>query len=111
MDSDTAPIAVLSLKSRSPIRLAYDESLDGAADMLAQVRGEDRQYGSLGLLVREKSRRSGTGTVEWTEIYVQPGAGAPRLLTACDGDRCGQPALSPDAGRVAFVRKAAASPR
>ena len=111
LDSPPAPISVVSLSRKSHQSLAFDGNLDGADDMLAQVRGETRTYGHIRLLVRDQSRRSSGGIVEWTEIYVQRDEGAPRQVSSCNGRQCRQPALSSNGASVAYVQQESAGSR
>ena len=111
LDSTTAPLGVVSLSRKSFDALAFDGSLDGADDMLSQVRGDTRTYGRTRLLVRDHGRRTSGGVIEWTEIYVQRDEGAPRQVSSCNGRQCRQPALSPNGVSVAYVQQESAAPR
>lgn len=111
LDNTAAPIGVVSLSRKAYSPIAFDETLDGAEDMLAQIRGETRTYGRIRLLVRNQSRRASGGIVEWTEIYVQRDEGAPQQVSSCNGKQCGQPALSSDGASVAYVQQVSADSR
>jgi hypothetical protein len=105
LGSTAAPISVVSLSRKSHQSLAFDGDLDGAEEMLAQVRGETRTYGHVRLLVRDQNRRTSGGMLEWTEIYVQRDEVAPRQVSSCNGRQCRQPALSSDGASVAYVQQ------
>ena len=77
--------------------MAGDVAAEGASDVLAEVRGQDRD-GAIGLLVRMQRRRS-------MEVYVQQGNGVPQQITDCNGSNCGQPALSPNGTLVAYIHE------
>jgi Tol biopolymer transport system component len=111
VDNAAAPIGAVSLSRKAYRPLAFDGSLEGADDMLAQIRGETRTYGRIRLLVRTQSRRASGGTIEWTDIYVQDDEGAPRQVSSCNGRQCRQPALSADRASVAFIQQMSAGSR
>jgi Tol biopolymer transport system component len=72
--------------------------------MLAQVRGQERTYGDAAVYVKTESKRGLSRTIEWTDVYFRRGSSPPQNLSACDGVNCGQPSLSPDGRRIAFVK-------
>lgn len=111
VDNATVPIGVVSLSRKAYRPLAFDGTLDGAEDLLAQIRGETRTYGRVRLLVRSQRRRATGGIIEWTDIYVQRDEGAPQQVSSCNGKQCRQPALSSDGASVAFIQQGSAGPR
>jgi hypothetical protein len=111
LDNAAAPIGVVSLSRKAYRPLAFDGTLEGSEDMLAQIRGETRTYGRVRLLVRNQNRRASGGIIEWTEIYVQRDEGAPRQVSSCNGRQCRQPALSPDGASVAYIQQVPAGSR
>ncbi|MFN0105772.1 MAG: hypothetical protein ACKV2U_27255 [Bryobacteraceae bacterium] len=105
MDSDVpSPLAILSLKSGKVTPIPYDRKAEDERGMLAQIRGQQRVYGDATLYIKTESKRGIAGTIEWTDVYLQRGSAAPQNVSACDGVNCGQPALSPDRRKVAFVK-------
>ena len=98
-----APLAELPLGPGAPVSMSMVPGPE-MLQLLAQLRGQDRVAGGLQVQVAKKDRQDLTGTVEWTDIVVQSGAGAPRNLSSCNGAVCSQPALAPDSSRVAYVR-------
>jgi Tol biopolymer transport system component len=54
--------------------------------------------------VKTESKRGLSRTLEWTDVYLRRGCGTPQNVSACDGINWGEPALSPDGARVAFVK-------
>jgi hypothetical protein len=99
-----APLAVLSLKTGKLVPLPFDAKSEAHQRMLAQVRGQERTYGATRLYVKTESKRGLSRTVEWTDVYLRRRGGTPQNVSACDGIDCGEPALSPDGARVAFVK-------
>jgi hypothetical protein len=104
VEGAASPLAVLSLKTGTVTPLPYDETSAQQQRMLAQIRGQDRVYGTTHVYVKAESKRGLSRTIEWTDIYVRHGDSPPQNVSGCDGVSCGQPALSPDGRRVAFVK-------
>ena len=104
LDGGAAPLGVLSMKSGKVTPLAYDAKSDAERRMLAQVRGQERTYGDASVYVKTESKRGLSRAIEWTDVYVRRGSAPPQNVSGCDGVSCGQPALSPDGRRVAFVK-------
>ena len=99
-----SPLGVLSLKTGKMVPLPYDAKSDGERRMLVQIRGQERVYGGTSVYVKTESKRGMTRAIEWTDVYLRRGNQPPQNVSACDGVSCGQPALSPDGRRVAFVK-------
>jgi hypothetical protein len=104
LDGGAAPLGVLSAKSGRVTPLPYDAKSDVERRMLAQVRGQERTYADASVYVRTESKRGLSRTIEWTDVHFRRGTAPPRNVSACDGTNCGQPALSPDGRRIAFVK-------
>ncbi len=99
-----SPLGVLSLKTGKMATLPYDAKSDGERRMLVQIRGQERVYGDASVYVKTESKRGMTRAIEWTDVYLRRGNQPPQNVSTCDGVNCGQPALSPDGRRVAFVK-------
>ena len=102
--SDGSPLGVVSLKSRRIAPLPYDAKNKAERGILEQIRGQDRAYGDTIVYVQTETKQGLARSVEWTDVYVRRGAGAPQNVSACNGVSCGQPALSSDGRSVAFVK-------
>src|SRR5258705_154656 len=99
-----SPLGVLSLKSGRVTPLPYDAASEEQRRMLAQVRGQEREYGTTMVYTKTESRRGLSRSLQWTDVYIRRGTAAPRNLSACDGVNCVQPALSPDGRGVVFIK-------
>jgi hypothetical protein len=104
LDGGAAPLGVLAVKNGRITPLPHDPKSDAERRMLAQARGQERTYGDASVYVRAESKRGLSRTIEWTDVYFRRGGAPPRNVSACDGTSCGQPALSPDGRRIAFVK-------
>jgi hypothetical protein len=109
LDNVDAPLGVVSLVSGQLTRIYFDRTVNGAAEMLAQIRGQDRSYGPLKIRVIARSKRESGGVVESTEVYLQRDGLPPKMVSACNRSRCGEPALSLNGQRIAYVMQAPVS--
>lgn len=100
----SSPLGVLSLKTGRVAPLPYDARSADQQRMLAQIRGQERVYGTTRVYVKTESKQGLSRALEWTDVYVRVGDSAPQNVSGCDGASCAQPALSPDGRRVAFVK-------
>jgi hypothetical protein len=99
-----APLYVISLKNGSSVPLAYDPKSEKDRRMLAQIRGQYRVYGEIHVYTKTESKQGLSRMVEWNDVYVRRGDGAPQNISGCDGASCVQPSLSPDGRTVAFIK-------
>jgi hypothetical protein len=99
-----SPLGVLSLKSGRVTPLPYDAASEEQRRMLAQIRGQEREYGTAKVYTKTESRRGLSRSLQWTDVYFQRGTSAPQNVSKCDGARCMEPALSPDGRSVAFIK-------
>lgn len=97
-------LGVLALKTGQLTLLPHDSDSKTHRRMMSHLLGEDREYEGATVYVKTESKARLGGQVEWTDVYVKRGNEAPVNVSRCDGVDCGQPALSPDGRRVAFVR-------
>jgi hypothetical protein len=104
LEGGGSPLGVVNLKNGQLTLLPYDPRSESERRMLAQIRGQERVYGTTSLYLKTESRQGLSRPIEWTDIYVNRGDSAPRNVSRCDGVNCVQPALSPDGRRVAFVK-------
>ena len=98
------PMQVLSLNRKSSEPLPYDAQDPSQRRLLRHREGQERGYGNVRVYVREESREDLEGVRKWTDVYMSRADAAPRRITACEGNDCGQPSLSPSGGLVAYVR-------
>jgi hypothetical protein len=103
-DPGRSPLAVVSIKSGTVTTLPFEAKSDEERRMLAQIQAEDRIYGETKVYTKRDSKQGLARKIEWSDVYVQRGTAPPQNVSACDGIMCGQPALSPDGRRVAFIK-------
>ncbi len=100
------PLQVLSLAAKRLEPLPYDDHDPSQRRLLRHLDGQERKYDGTRLFVQEESKEEMEGTRTWTDVYASRDGGAPRRISACEGDRCGQPSLSRSGGWVVYVREA-----
>jgi len=101
---DASPLAVVSLKGGRITPLPYDAKNRAERGVLQQIRGQDRIYGDTIVYVQTETKQGLARRIEWTDVYVRRGTGAPQNVSACSGVSCGQPTLSSDGRSLAFVK-------
>jgi len=99
-----AQVASLSLTSGRLAILPHNPGSKDHRRMLSSLRGDDRDYDGTSLSLRTESAPGLTGLLEWTDVYAKR-AGHPAVnVSNGDGASCGQPSLSHDHQRVAFIK-------
>jgi hypothetical protein len=99
-----SPLATVSLRTGRVTPLAVDPASEAQQRMVAQIRAQERTYGTTSVSTRAQRRRSGSSTTEWSDVYVRSGNGAARNASACNGVNCAEPALSPDGRSIVFIK-------
>jgi hypothetical protein len=103
-----SPLGLLSLKTGTMTALPFDRSSSSHRRMLNHIRGQQRVYGTSSVYVKSESKPGMARMLEWTDVYFKRGDAPPRNVSLCDGVDCGQPSLSRDGRRIAFVKAAGA---
>ncbi len=100
-------LGVLALKNAQITPLPHDRDSETHQRMMSHLRGDKREYEGVTVYLKTESKAGLGGPVAWTDVYVKPTNAAPVNISRCDKVNCGQPALSPDGKRVAFIRATA----
>lgn len=99
-NSGTA-VGILSLKDGKVSPVPYGNK---DISILNHLRGWERVYDKTVLQVRIEYA-PGTGqSQEWTDVYIKRGADSPQNISRCKGTNCGQPSLSSDGNKVAYIK-------
>ncbi|MEY6432124.1 hypothetical protein ABC977_06825 [Thioalkalicoccus limnaeus] len=73
--------------------------------LVPHLLGDDREYGDRRLSVREEHGEVEGVSVTWTDVFIETaGVGEARNISRCRPASCRQPSLSPDGGRVVYVK-------
>jgi hypothetical protein len=104
LESDDAPLGILSLKSGAVDILSYNPKSDDHKLALAWMQKQACKVGTTRAFVKKNSRQGRIQKIVWTDVFVKKGDGKPVNVSNCDGTDCSQPALSTDGRQVAFVR-------
>jgi len=100
---DTLPVGLLSLQSGQVLPIPYDKQSPEDQLLLAHLQGWERVYTNTTVYVKRETKMGMAGLKEWTDIYYKRRDNEPVNLSRCDGNHCGQPALSHDGRQVVFV--------
>ena len=97
-------VGLLSLSTAKVNPLSYDPDSDSDLQMVENLESWTRTYGGEQLFVRRQTKQKLSGTVEWTDVFLQGGVKEPIDISMCNGANCGQPSLSADGHLVVFVK-------
>jgi len=106
VSGEGSPLGVLSLRSGRVTPLPHDAASEEERRMVARIRSDERQYGTIGVYTSPGRRRGPSQSARATDVYLRNGAAAARNVSKCEGASCGQPVLSPDGRRVMFIKSA-----
>lgn len=97
-------VGLLSLPTCAISPVSYDPLSEDDQRLLQHLEDWDRVYGDTKVFVLNQTKRSSTGVVEWTDVFVKTAGGDAINATHCDGVNCGQPSLSVDGKLIVFVK-------
>jgi Tol biopolymer transport system component len=97
-------VGLLSVKTAKVTALSYNPASNSDLQMVENLEGWTRTYGAKQVFVRRQSKQTLSGTVEWSDIFLQDDSKEPRDVSLCDGANCGQPSLSADGRLLVFVK-------
>jgi hypothetical protein len=104
-DSGGRPkVGLLTVSTGAVTPVPYDPASSQDLQMVENLEGWSRTYGDRRLYVKRQSKQALSGTVEWSDVFLQVGSQPPVNVSNCDGANCGQPSLSEDGRLVVFVR-------
>jgi len=82
----------------------YDAASNQDLQMLESLQGWSRTYGDKYIYVKRQTKQAFSGTVEWSDVFLNVGNREPVDVSRCDGANCGQPSLSEDGRLLVFVK-------
>lgn len=97
-------VGLLSVETGNVTPLPYDTASSRDREMIEYLRSGDRVYGDKSVYVKRQTKQSLSGTVQWTDVFLQVGVDEPVNVSRCDGIDCAQPSLSSDGRFVVFVK-------
>jgi hypothetical protein len=97
-------VALLAVATGTVKPVPYDPASAEDLQMLEDLEGWSRTYGDRRIYVQRQSKQALSGTVEWSDVFLQAGKQQPVNVSQCDGMNCGQPSLSADGRSLVFVK-------
>jgi hypothetical protein len=97
-------VALLTVRTGAVTVVPYDPASSQDLQMVESLQGWSRTYGDQHLYMKRQSKQALSGTVEWSDVFLQAGNQQPVDVSQCDGAQCGQPSLSEDGRVVVFVK-------
>ncbi|MGH8469515.1 MAG: hypothetical protein ACREVY_11215 [Gammaproteobacteria bacterium] len=99
-ESGKIVVELLDLGAGEGTTLPYNPKSSRDRNMLTHLQGWDRVYEDTTLFVKIEKN----AWAWWHNVYLQKKGRTPENLSRCEEVSCGQPALSHDKTRVAFVK-------
>lgn len=100
-------VGLLTVSTGSVTPMPYDAASGQDLQMVEDLEGWSRTYGNQHVYTHRQSKQALSGTVEWSDVFLQVDNQRPLDVSQCDGVNCGQPSLSSDGRWVVFVKATA----
>jgi hypothetical protein len=97
-------VGLLSIKTAKVTALTYNPASNSDLQMVENLEGWTRTYGAKQVFVRRQAKQTLSGTVEWSDVFLQDDGKEARDVSLCDGANCVQPSLSADGRLLVFVK-------
>jgi hypothetical protein len=97
-------VALLTISTGVITVVPYDSGSSQDLQMVEHLQGWSRTYGHKRVYVKRQAKQALSGTVEWSDVFLQAGNQEPVNVSQCDGAQCGQPSLSEDGRLLVFVK-------
>ena len=97
-------VGLLTVSTGGVTPLPYDSASGQDLQMVEGLKGWSRTYGDRHIYVQRQAKLALSGTVEWSDVFLQVANAPPVDVSQCDGVSCGQPSLSADGQWLLFVR-------
>lgn len=97
-------VALLNVSTGAITPVPYDPASSQDLQMVEDLAGWSRTYGDRHIYVKRQSKQALSGTVEWSDVFLQVGNQTAVDVSQCGGVNCGQPSLSADGHWLVFVK-------
>ena len=97
-------VGLLAVGTGAVTPVSYDAASSQDLQMIEDLRGWARTYGDRHIYMKRQSKQAFSGTVEWSDVFLQVGSQPPVDVSRCDGVNCGQPSLSAEGRWLVFVK-------
>jgi hypothetical protein len=100
-------VGLLTVRTGSVTPTPYDAASSRDLQVVEDLEGWSRTYGDRHIYTHRESKQALSGTVEWSDVFLQVDSQRPLDVSQCDGVNCGQPSLSADGRWLVFVKTTA----
>ena len=97
-------VGLLTVSTGAVTVVPYDPASNQDLQMVESLEGWSRTYGDKYIYVKRQTKQAFSGTVEWSDVFLNVGNREPVDVSRCDGANCGQPSLSEDGRLLVFVK-------
>lgn len=97
-------VGLLTVSTGAVAPVPYDPASRQDLQMVEDLEGWSRTYGNRHIYLHRQSKQALSGTVEWSDVFLQVGSQPPTDVSQCNGVNCGQPSLSADGHLLVFVK-------
>ena len=104
-EADGRPrVGLLTISTGAVTPMPYNPASIQDLQMVEDLQGWSRTYGDRHIYVKRQTKQALSGTVEWSDVFLQVGNQTAVDVSHCDGVNCGQPSLSADGHWLVFVK-------
>ncbi|HSU60726.1 MAG TPA: hypothetical protein VLI55_15545 [Bryobacteraceae bacterium] len=100
-------VGLLTISTGAITPVPYDANSSHDLQMIEDLAGWSRTYADKRIYVKRQSKPALSGTVEWSDVFLQAGNQPAANISRCAGVNCGQPSLSADGHSLVFIRSTA----
>jgi len=97
-------VGLLTISTGAVTVVPYDPASAQDLQIIENLEGWSRTYGDKYIYVKRQTKQAPSGTVEWSDVFLNVGNRPPVDVSQCDGVNCGQPSLSEDGRLLVFVK-------
>ena len=98
-------VALLAIDTGAIVELPYDPASSQDLQLVEDLQGWSRVSGENRIFVKRQTKEDLSGTLQWTDVFMNAHGQQPVDVSRCDGVNCSQPSISQDGSLLAYVKE------